>query len=100
MRMAWNIQKQMGWFLLANYEPKDVNAGLIGAIVITGKGMARPDGSPKDIAREFFSLFMIVDENQSGYFSHNVKTNFADPAKVNMGEYIPLDPEGNGAISL
>jgi manganese oxidase len=83
-----------------NYEPKDVNAGLIGAIVITRKGMARPDGSPKDIAREFFSLFMIVDENQSGYFSHNVKTNFADPAKVKMGEYIPLDPEGNGDISL
>jgi hypothetical protein len=43
---------------------------------------------------------MIVDENQSGYFSHNVKTNFADPAKVKMGEYIPLDPEGNGDISL
>ena len=83
-----------------NYEPKDVNAGLIGAIVITRKGMARPDGSPKDIAREFFSLFMIVDENQSGYFSRNVKTNFANPAKVNMGEYIPLDPEGNGDISL
>jgi len=83
-----------------NYEPKDINAGLIGAIVITRKGMARPDGSPKDIAHEFFSLFMIIDENQSHYLSHNIKANFADSAKVNMGEYIPLDPEGNGDLSL
>jgi hypothetical protein len=29
-----------------NYEPKDVNAGLIRPIVITARGMARPDGSP------------------------------------------------------
>ncbi len=83
-----------------NYEPKDVNAGLIGAIVITRKGMARADGSPKDIAREFFSLFMIIDENQSRYLNHNITANLADPAKVNLGEYIPLDPEGNGDISL
>jgi FtsP/CotA-like multicopper oxidase with cupredoxin domain len=83
-----------------NYEPKDVNAGLIGAIVITRKGMARPDGSPNDIAHEFFSLFMIIDENQSRYFEHNVKTNFADPSKVNMAEYIPRDPEGNGDLPL
>lgn len=83
-----------------NYEPKDVNAGLIGAIVITRKGMARADGSPKDIAREFFSLFMIIDENQSRYLDHNITANLADPAKVNLGEYIPLDPEGKGDISL
>ena len=83
-----------------NYEPKDVNAGLIGAIVITRKGMARPDGSPKDIAREFFSLFMIIDENQSRYIGQNIKANFADATKANRGEYIPIDPEGNGDISL
>ena len=48
-----------------NYEPKDVNAGLVGPIVITRKGMARADGSPKDVDREFVALFMIIDENQS-----------------------------------
>jgi FtsP/CotA-like multicopper oxidase with cupredoxin domain len=83
-----------------NYEPKDVNAGLIGAIVITRKGMARPDGSPKDIAHEFFSLFMIIDENQSRYFEHNVKAHIDNVVKLERGEYIPVDPEGNGDISL
>src|SRR5260370_4234436 len=29
-------------------EPRDVNAGLIGAIIITAHGMARADGTPKD----------------------------------------------------
>jgi manganese oxidase len=83
-----------------NYEPKDVNAGLIGAIVITRKGMARPDGSPKDIAHEFFSLFMIIDENQSRYFEHNVKAHIDNAVKLERGEYLPVDPEGNGDISL
>jgi FtsP/CotA-like multicopper oxidase with cupredoxin domain len=130
MRMGWNIPKPTAWFHPAKPIPihgkcerklaldrktavpsrgsitliitnqKDVNAGLIGAIVITRKGMARPDGSPKDIAHEFFSLFMIIDENQSRYFDHNVKANIADPAKIERGEYTPLDPEGIGDLPL
>jgi len=83
-----------------NYEPKDVNAGLIGAIVITRRGMARPDGSPKDTAHEFFSLLMIIDENQSDYFAQNVKAHIADPTKIDRAEFVPLDPEGNGDIPL
>jgi manganese oxidase len=83
-----------------NYEPKDVNAGLIGAIVITRRGMGRSDASPKDVAREFFSLFMIVDENQSRYLEQNIKTGIADPTKLDRGEFIPLDPEGNGDLPL
>jgi hypothetical protein len=58
--------------------------------------MARPDGSPKDTAHEFFSLFMIIDENQSRYFDHNVKAHIADPATILRGEYTPLDPGGDG----
>src|SRR5581483_8409596 len=108
---TWLVRKEAGpgpgdgssiaWLYHShNFEPKDVNAGLIGAIVITRRGMARPDGSPVDIAREFFSLFMIIDENQSRYFGHNVQSHIADPAKVNLGEFIPVDPEGNGDLPL
>ena len=78
-----------------NYEPKDVNAGLIGPIVITRKGMARPDGSPKDVDREFFALFMIFDENQSHYLTSNIKKYAGEPDKVNRLEFKPGDPEGN-----
>lgn len=108
---TWLVRKEAGpgpqdgssiaWLYHShNFEPKDVNAGLIGAIVITRKGMARPDGSPKDIAHEFFSLFMIIDENQSRYFDHNLKANIANPEKIERSEYVPLDPEGNGDLPL
>jgi len=81
-----------------NYEPKDVNAGLIGPIVITRKGMARPDGSPKDIDREFFALFMIFDENQSHYLMSNIKKYTGEPEKVNRLDFKPGDPDGNADI--
>jgi FtsP/CotA-like multicopper oxidase with cupredoxin domain len=34
-------------------EGKDINSGLIGPIIITRRGMARADASPKDVDREF-----------------------------------------------
>jgi manganese oxidase len=43
-------------------EPVEANAGLIGPIIITKAGKAKPDGSPKDADREFVALFMIFDE--------------------------------------
>jgi len=48
-------------------EPRDVNAGLLGPIIITARGKARADGSPTDVDREFVATFFIVDENESPY---------------------------------
>ena len=81
-----------------NYEPKDVNAGLIGPIVITRRGMARLDGTPKDIDREFFALFMLIDENQSHYLGLNIKKYAGEPDKVNRLEFTPGDPDGNADL--
>jgi hephaestin len=53
-------------------EVLDTYAGLIGPIVVTKKGMARPDGSPSDIDRQFVALFEVVDENQSPWLDHNI----------------------------
>ena len=53
-------------------EPADTNAGLIGAIIITRQGFAKPDGSPKDVDREFVSLFTVFDENASLYLDVNL----------------------------
>lgn len=41
----------------------DANLGLIGAIVVTDPKRARPDGTPRDVDREFATLFMIFDES-------------------------------------
>jgi FtsP/CotA-like multicopper oxidase with cupredoxin domain len=56
-------------------EVHDVNTGPIGAIVVTRRGMANPDGTPKDVDREVFAVFSEEDESSSRYLSANV----ADP---------------------
>lgn len=48
-------------------EVADTYAGLIGPIIITKHGMARADGSPNDVDRQFVALFMVANENESPY---------------------------------
>jgi hephaestin len=54
-------------------EPADTNAGLIGPIIITRRGGANADGSPKDVDRELVVLYTVFDENSSLYLSDNIK---------------------------
>jgi len=75
-------------------EARDVNSGLIGPIIITARGMAGPDGRPKDVDREFVSLFMIFDENISWYLDYNIQTYATDPKGVNKYENKPFDADG------
>ncbi len=53
--------------------PRAVNSGMIGVIIVTARGQARPDGSPVDVDREFVTLFNVFDENQSLYLEHNIQ---------------------------
>jgi FtsP/CotA-like multicopper oxidase with cupredoxin domain len=43
-------------------EPTETNAGLMGPIIITAKGKAKPDGTPIGVDREFVAMFMIFNE--------------------------------------
>jgi manganese oxidase len=43
-------------------EARETNAGLEGPIIVTAKGKARPDASPKDVDQELVAFFMIFDE--------------------------------------
>jgi FtsP/CotA-like multicopper oxidase with cupredoxin domain len=69
-------------------EPRDMNTGLVGPILVTAKGMVRPDGTPKDVDREFITGFMVFDETESWYFEANAQNRrkytvglrFTDPA--------------------
>ena len=58
-------------------ESKDMNTGLMGPIIITRKGWARPDGSPKDVDREFITMFAVFDETDSWFFPKNIGTKVA-----------------------
>ena len=54
-------------------EVGDVYAGLNGFLVVTAAGRAREDGSPEDVDREVFSLFLVTDENASPLLEANLK---------------------------
>lgn len=51
----------------------DTNSGLVGPLIVTRQGRGNADASPKDIDREFVTLFTVFDENASHYLQHNVK---------------------------
>jgi FtsP/CotA-like multicopper oxidase with cupredoxin domain len=77
-------------------ERRDVNAGLIGAIVVTRRGMARPDGTPKDVDREIPTLYMIFDENQSPYIDDDIHRYIKKPKKgLKFDGGSSVDPNGN-----
>jgi manganese oxidase len=79
---TWNVPERAGpgpmdgssvlWVYHSHFvESRDMNAGLIGPIIVTGKGHAKPDGTPKDVDREFVVAFAIFDESESWYFEAN-----------------------------
>jgi manganese oxidase len=70
---------------------KDSNAGLIGAMIVTAKGKARPDATPVDVDREFVTLFNIFDENRSTYFDVNLKTYVKGPNSVNTNDLLFIE---------
>jgi manganese oxidase len=61
-------------------EIADTNAGLVGMMVITRPGMARIDGSPKDVDKEVFALFDIFNETLSPLLRTNLE-KYADPPR-------------------
>jgi hephaestin len=81
-----------------NYEPRDTDAGLIGAIIITRQGMAKADGTPKDVDREFITAYFMIDENSSWYLTQNIMKYTSDPKGVDKLEGKPIDPEGNFSL--
>jgi FtsP/CotA-like multicopper oxidase with cupredoxin domain len=75
-------------------ELMDVNSGLVGAMIVTRRGMALPDGRPKDVDKEFVTLFMIFDENQSWFIDENIQKHTDDPAGTKKDEATPMDWQG------
>lgn len=76
-------------------EMKDVESGLVGAMIITRRGMADANGKAKDVDREFVCLFLLFDENVSWYLDHNIQVFTSDPKGVKKLEFAPVDDTGN-----
>ena len=104
----WQIPERAGpgpgdlssiMWLYHSHSTKDVESGLVGMIIVTARGMAGPDGKPKDVDREFLSLFMIFNENTSWYLDHNIQAYASDPKGVNKLESNPVDTEGTLSVT-
>jgi FtsP/CotA-like multicopper oxidase with cupredoxin domain len=65
---------------------KDTNAGLVGVVLVTRRGAARPDGSPIDVDREFVTYFSIINETLSHYSVVNTRLFAPGTAAANMGD--------------
>lgn len=81
-------------------ELRDIASGLFGAIIVTARGKARPDGTPRDVDREIVAYFITINENESWYLDQNIRTFTTDPAGVNKTESVPMEMDGGSAGSL
>jgi FtsP/CotA-like multicopper oxidase with cupredoxin domain len=69
-------------------EIADTYAGLMGPMEITARGMAKPDGSPSDVDREIFTLYSVMNENNSPFLdenSHTYEKPYQDPSTDEEG---------------
>ena len=79
-------------------DERDVDAGLVGPIIVTARNQARADGTPKDVDRELVVAFSEFDESQSWYLGENIR-RFAPKEKIVTSPFgedagVP-HPEGN-----
>ena len=79
-------------------EQRDTNSGLVGAIIVTARGKAKPDGTPQDVDREFVTLFDIINENQSWYLNQNIARYV--PAVKGAGKLESIPVDSNGAFTV
>jgi manganese oxidase len=75
-------------------ELRDVASGLFGVIVVTRRGMALPDGRPKDVDHEFISMFIAINENESWYLGDNIRDHALDPEGVERADSHLITPGG------
>lgn len=101
-----DVSSKVWWYHSHVDEPTETNAGLLGPLIITRRGMANPDGSPRDVDKEFVVSFFIMDEldgaeaglmhSMNGYIYGNLPglvTNVGDRVRwhlIGMGNELDL----------
>mmetsp|Transcript_13022 Transcript_13022/g.21321 ORF Transcript_13022/g.21321 Transcript_13022/m.21321 type:complete len:1121 (+) Transcript_13022:111-3473(+) len=72
------------WSYRSEVADNDIYAGLYGPLIITAAGKARPDGTPKDVDREFILHLFVSNENLSPYLNHNIQTYCTNQSAVRI----------------
>lgn len=113
---TWRVEEQSGpgpndpssifWLYHSHCdELRDVASGLFGYIVVTRRGMARADGSPKDVDHEFATMFIAVNESESWYIDENIAKYTTDPKGIQfkpgppLANYLATTGIGNDIVS-
>ena len=81
------------WYHPHTDEPSETNAGLMGPIIVTARGKAKPDGSPKDVDQEFVASFMIFDELMAKFESqpHGMNRTFKRDPNDDSGRFYAIN---------
>jgi hephaestin len=66
-------------------EVGDTYAGLMGPVIVTAAGRARPDGTPADVDREIVNVFNVDNENTSLDLPANLATLKTKPTPSDDG---------------
>lgn len=66
-------------------EVRDVNAGLVGPMIVHAPGTLGADGRPTDVDREIVLGFLEFNENESWYIDENVQTYMSNPEAIMYG---------------
>jgi FtsP/CotA-like multicopper oxidase with cupredoxin domain len=115
---TWTVPERSGpgpgdpssilWMYHSHFnESRDMNSGLFGPVIISRKGTTKPDGTPKDVDREFVVAFATFEENTSGYFMNNIVhdqqypvATIKDPNFLKTLEYYSMNGYTNGTMPL
>lgn len=82
--LRWNIEPESGpgpadkssvaWQYFSNVsKEKDMHSGLVGAVIVSRRGLGRRNGPPLDVDREFVLLTALSNENISWHASDNLR---------------------------
>lgn len=83
-KLQWNIEPEFGpgpadkssvaWqYFSDTSKEQDMHSGLIGAVIVTRRGLGRRDAPPLDVQREFVLLTALSNENISWHASDNLR---------------------------
>jgi manganese oxidase len=115
---TWTVPERAGpgpgdpssilWMYHSHFnESVDMNSGLIGPIIVSRKGSTKPDGTPKDVDREFVVAFAVFEETASGYFMWNIvhdqkypATMISNPNFIKTVEYYTMNGFIRGTLPL
>lgn len=92
---GWDGPSSKLWMYHSGSMLEQMHAGMFGPLIVTAAGQADEDGKPKDVDREFVTLFQVINENSSPYTGANMDGHEAAVQSESDEEAAAALEEGN-----